>query len=97
MRGGSVPRLLGNDPLVDRSGRRGKEAVEQITLAGDQTQFTVKVWDHRHAKPGAYDLVARIGAGLARLREDDILSFNDDTERRRDRTSLRILIEKSAS
>lgn len=69
------------DPLVDRTGDKGQPAVETVRLEPQQTRFTVKIWDHRHARPGAYDLVARIGSELGRpqLRDDDILSFNDDT------------------
>lgn len=67
--------------IVDRTGPEGAAAPETVNLSGNQTRFTVKVWDHRDARPGAFDLVARIGRdiGKARLRDNDILSFADDT------------------
>lgn len=68
------------DPLVDRTGERGAAAPEKVVLGADQTRFTVKVWDHRDARPGAFDLVARIGElGRPQLRAEDILSFAEDT------------------
>ncbi len=69
------------DPLVDQTGSEGRPEVETVRLAAGQTRFTVKVWDHRSARPGAYDLVARVGrlAGLARLQASDVLAYNDDT------------------
>ncbi len=69
------------DPLNDRTGKDAKPAVETIVLAKDQTRFTAKVWSRELARPGAYDLVARIGAENRRpvLLDTDILSYNDDT------------------
>lgn len=69
------------DALVDRTGDNGAQAVETVRLGPAQTSFTVKVWDRQRARPGAYDLVARIGADIGRfvLGPDDVLSFNDDT------------------
>lgn len=69
------------DAIVDRTGPKGAAAPETVRLAGDQTRFTVKVWDHRDARAGAFDLIARIGGeiGRARLLDSDILSFAEDT------------------
>jgi len=69
------------DALRDRTGPGGQEDVETVQLGPNETRFTVKVWDHAHARSGAFDLVARIGRerGPAVLRPTDILSFNDDT------------------
>lgn len=71
------------DALVDQTGG-GKPDVETVRLQPNQTRFTVKVWDHKLARPGAYDLVARIGRPALperrpALRADDILAWNDDT------------------
>lgn len=62
------------DPLVRRANRT-------IQLAPGQTRFTERILRRREARPGAYDLVARIGAqaGQAVLNVNDILSFNEDT------------------
>lgn len=72
------------DPLSDQTGPGGRPEVESVRLKLDQTRFTVKVWDHKNARPGAYDLVARIGAPAPLelrpvLRADDVLAWNDDT------------------
>ena len=69
------------DPLNDRTGKNGGAAIETIVLAKDQTRFTHKVWDRKLARPGAYDLVARIGAEVRKpvLLDGDIVSYNDDT------------------
>lgn len=69
------------DALNDRTGKDARPAVETIVLDKNQTRFTAKVWSRELARPGAYDLVARIGAENRRpvLLETDILSYNDDT------------------
>ena len=69
------------DPLVDRTGPAGEAAFETVKLGPEESRFTVKVWDHAHARPGAFDLVARVGAqpGKLVLERDDILAFNDET------------------
>lgn len=69
------------DAIDDRSGKGGAPEVETIVLGRDQTSFVHKVWDRRYARPGAYDLVARIGAENRKpvLLDSDILSYNDDT------------------
>ena len=87
---GSVVQLLAvknqyvwnlGDGLADVTGKDGGAEVETVRLEPNQTRFTVKVWDHRNARPGAFDLVARIGHEIGRLalRAEDVLSFNDDT------------------
>jgi hypothetical protein len=68
------------DALIDRSGKGGGQGIETIQLGKDQTSFTVKVWDHRLMRPGAFDVVARIGQERKPiLFAEDILSYNDDT------------------
>lgn len=68
------------DALEDPSGDKLEHAVETIQLGSTQTSFTVDVWTE-DLRPGAYDLVARIGSavGPAQLQANDVLSFNDDT------------------
>lgn len=63
------------DPLEAPEG-----AVRTIRLGARETSFTTQVWDRRLARPGAYDIVARIGEiGRPVLRPDDIVSFGEDT------------------
>ncbi len=69
------------DKFVDVTGKNGGTEVETVRLGPRETSFTVKVWDGKAARPGSYDIVARIGKRLGRpaLRRGDILSYNDDT------------------
>lgn len=58
----------------------GEGAVRTIRLGANETSFTTQVWDRRLARPGAYDIVARIGdVGRAVLTNEDIVSFGEDT------------------
>ena len=57
-------------------------AVTTIHLGAGETSFTAQVWERRFARPGAYDIIARIGdvsVGRPVLRRDDIVSFGEDT------------------
>ncbi len=69
--------------LADRTGPDRSAAIETIELGPAETSFTTKIWDRAHARPGAYDLVARLGKDAELedpvLEATDILSFNDDT------------------
>jgi hypothetical protein len=58
-----------------------KRASRTIQLAPGQTRFTERILRSGEGRPGAYDLVARIGAQAGRnvLEAGDILSFNEDT------------------
>lgn len=70
------------DPLRDQTGPEGQPEIETVRLKPDQRRFTVKVWDHKNARPGAYDIVAQFGPLSLRrpvLRASDILAWNDDT------------------
>jgi hypothetical protein len=69
------------DRLVDLSGRDGMQQVEKVTLAADQTSFTVKVWEQANGRPGAFDLLARAEKepGEPVLKRGDVLSYGDDT------------------
>jgi hypothetical protein len=69
------------DRLVDLSGRDGTQQVEKVTLAADQTSFTVKVWEQANGRPGAFDLLARAEKepGEPALKPGDVLSYGDDT------------------
>ena len=69
------------DRLTDKSGKGGAPAIESVTLGPSQTSFTVKIWDHATGLPGSYDIVARIArdVGELALKQDDILSYGEDT------------------
>ena len=69
------------DAFKDISGRGGVPEAETIRLNPDQTNFTVKIWDHENGIPGSFDLIARIGNETRPeiLRENDILSYGEDT------------------
>jgi hypothetical protein len=75
------------DRLADVTGPDLMPAIETVELAPNETAFTRKVWDHRLARPGSYDLVARIVKRLPedlqnqrfRLQDTDILSYAEDT------------------
>lgn len=73
-----------NDKLTDVSGKNRGSEIERIKLEENQTDFTVKVWDHANGFPGSFDIVARIvmdpdAEQVLRLRENDILSYGEDT------------------
>ena len=68
------------DPLRDVSGPEGVAQVEVVRLSPGQTGFTMQVMSRTHARPGAFDLVARIGVlGPPALHPADVLSYAEDT------------------
>ncbi len=83
-----VPNRYGwqlGDTLVDvtRPLDERKE-VTAVRLGPGETSFTTRLWDRRNARPGAYDVVARIdddgrGPGRPVLTADDVLGFDEDT------------------
>lgn len=68
------------DALADRSGKQRDDGIESIQLGPNQTDFVVKVWDRGLMRPGAFDVVARIGkARDPVLLDGDVVSYADDT------------------
>lgn len=69
------------DPVNDVTGADLAPQIEKIALAPGQTSFTVPVWSRELSRPGAYDLVARIGEPFDEggLQAGDVLSYGADT------------------
>jgi hypothetical protein len=69
------------DALADLTGPTGGPEIETVRLGPSQTSFTVKMWDRGRARPGAFDIIARIADRMDDLvlKASDILSYGDDT------------------
>jgi hypothetical protein len=69
------------DPLVDVTGRNGGAEIETVRLGPSQTSFSVKIWERKQARPGSFDIVARIASRMDELvlKPSDILSYGEDT------------------
>ncbi len=69
------------DPIEDITGPNLSAQSKTVQLAPGETRFTLPLWSRERSRPGAYDIVARIGKAFdqAQLLPDDILSFNGDT------------------
>jgi dienelactone hydrolase len=75
-----------DDLFHDVTGPGFESSAERVELGPGQTSFTVPVWDAALARPGAYDMIARVvdefptDPNLSlRVNDSDVISFGDDT------------------
>lgn len=73
------------DAFVDARPGEPRPTGQIVQLKDDRTSFTVEAWAARDARPGTYDIVARILSPrdrrdrIFKLRDNDILSYGPDT------------------
>jgi hypothetical protein len=75
-----------NDLFHDVTGPGFESSVERLELGPEETSFTVPLWDAALARPGAYDMIARVVEDFPadpnlplRVNDSDVVSFGDDT------------------
>lgn len=74
-------RWIVGDEIKDITGKNGTRDPDVVVVPRGGSEFVAPVWDNVERRPGAYDVIVRVGDDFKdnRLRKDDIISYGDDT------------------